>query len=67
MGRANHGEQTVDRLWLVNYEGRRCVMADADFFEFADRVKYDGVEYEAVPLQTVGEFLDSRIENAESK
>lgn len=50
----------MSRLWLVNYQGRKCVMADGDFFEFVDRVKYDGVEYEAVPLQTVGEFIDAK-------
>lgn len=50
----------MTRLWLVNYQGLKCVMADADFFEFVDLVKYEGVEYEAVPLQTVGEYLDSK-------
>jgi hypothetical protein len=53
-------EMSMDRLWLVNYQGHKSVMSDEAFIEFADRVKYDGVEYEATPLQTVGEYLDSK-------
>jgi hypothetical protein len=34
-------------FWLV--EGQ--VLTDEEFWEWADRVKYDGVEYEAQPLE----------------
>ena len=38
--------------WLVKWPGRPAAVMTADeFLEFADQVKYDGVKYEAEPLQ----------------
>ena len=41
--------------WLVTYEGTGHVLTDEEFYEFADRVKYDGVEYQAEPLRSAGQ------------
>jgi len=44
--------ETRPMMWLVKYPGEPSVlMTDEEFVEFADRVKYDGVEYEAEPLR----------------
>lgn len=38
--------------WLVKYPDREpIVMPDDLFLDWADRVKYDGIEYEAEPLR----------------
>lgn len=38
--------------WLVKWPGQTSVvMTDREFLEFADQVKYDGVEYEAQPMR----------------
>ena len=42
-------------FWLVTYKGFGLVLTDDEFIEFADRVKYDGVEYEAQPLRRAGD------------
>ena len=36
--------------WLVLIGDTARIAADEDFVEWADQVKYDGVEYEAIPL-----------------
>lgn len=41
--------------WLVTIDSRGHVLTDAEFMEFADRVKYDGIEYQAQPLQLARE------------
>lgn len=43
--------------WLVKYDGHAILMTDDEFWAFADRVKYDGVEYEAEPVQRVPELI----------
>lgn len=47
----------VAEWWLVTYEGSGHVMTADEFWAFADRVKYDGVVYEAQPLERVGDQL----------
>lgn len=36
--------------WLVLVGGTALVAKHDDFVEWADQVKYEGVEYEAIPL-----------------
>lgn len=38
-------------FWLVTCEGTGHVLTDDEFVEFADRVKYNEVEYTAQPLR----------------
>lgn len=36
--------------WLVLVGGTALVARHNDFVEWADQVKYEGIEYEAIPL-----------------
>lgn len=36
--------------WLVLVGNTALIATEENFVEWADQVKYDGVEYEAVPL-----------------
>jgi hypothetical protein len=37
--------------WLVTLEGKGHVLTADEFLDFADRVKYDEIEYEAQPMR----------------
>jgi hypothetical protein len=41
--------------WLVKVAGRASLLTEDEFWAWADRVKYDGVEYEAQPLKRAGD------------
>jgi extradiol dioxygenase family protein len=40
--------------WLVKCAGQAHLLTEDEFWDWADRVKYDGVEYEAQPLVRAG-------------
>jgi len=46
--------------WLVLVGGTALVARDEDFVEWADQVKYDGIEYEAIPLYRPAPSIDGR-------
>jgi hypothetical protein len=44
-------EMHLETYWRVKYDGQNLLMTEDEFWEFADQVKYDEVEYEAQQVQ----------------
>lgn len=57
-------EMHLQGYWRVQFADVCLLMRDDEFGEFVDRVKYDGVEYEAEYVQRTPEYYDSRPEAA---
>lgn len=55
-------EMHLEGFWRVKFADVCLLMPDAEFIEFADRIKYDEVEYEAEYVQRTREYYDSRPE-----
>lgn len=55
-------ELHLEDFWRVRFDNVCLLMRDAEFVEFVDRVKYDGVEYEAEYVRRTPEYYDSRPE-----
>lgn len=57
-------ELHLECFWRVQFDNVCVLMEDADFVEFVDRVKYDGVEYEAECVRRTPEYYASLPEAA---
>ena len=52
-------ELHLEGFWRVQFDDVCLLMRDAEFGDFVDRVKYDGVEYQADYVQRTPEYYDS--------
>lgn len=55
-------ELHLETFWIVKYDGYVLLMDAEEFIDFADRVKYDEIEYEAKPEQRTREWYNSLME-----
>lgn len=49
-------ELHLEGVWRVRFDNVCLIMRDAEFGEFVERVKHDGVEYEAEYVQRTPEY-----------
>jgi hypothetical protein len=50
--------------WRVQFDSVCLLMDDAEFYDFVDTIRYDGVEYQADHVRRTPEYFDSLPEAA---